>query len=342
MSIRTITSLILFACLLVACTTETVDPGPTVPIETATIHPLFQQPGTVLASEPRPATTAAPTRAAAPTATQPQTDTATPATGDSTTEAPTEAPPTEEIIERPICSSLEELADIQPPYYVLPGPWPAPEPLPLELFQVATASRYIHLGFDVEQDPAPVTDLLDVLASHGIYTNFFILGSWAEENPELVAAIAEAGHEIGNHSYAHERMGEWSAEDILADLTQAEEILQQMTGRSTQPWFRPPFGNRSEASIQVAYDAGWSTVTWSGGSNDFVEGTPEEVQNSICSDFLEGAQPGAILISHTFNEQTPAAVDRFIREMHAAGYVFMPLSVLTAPFPDRYLINQQQ
>lgn len=339
MRIRILTSLILFACLLVACTTETADPGPTIPVETATIHPLFQQPGTVLASEPRPATTLAPTRITVPTATQPQPTAASP---EMTTNAavPTEAPPTEVIVERPICSTVEELADVQPPYYVLPGPWPTPEPLPLELNQVSTAARYIHLGFDVEQDPAPVADLLEVLASHGIYTNFFILGSWAEENPDLVTAIAEAGHEIGNHSYAHERMGEWSAEDILADLAQAEEILQQITGRSTQPWFRPPFGNKSEASVQVAYDAGWSTVTWSGGSNDFVEGTPEEIQNSICSDFLEGAQPGAILISHTFNEQTPAAVDRFIREMHAAGYVFMPLSVLTAPDPAAYLISE--
>ena len=341
MNIRIIISAILFACLLAACTTETVDPGPTVPVESPTIHPLFQGPGTALASEPRPNATVAPTRTAVPTVTRSEAIVETPITTSSATDAPpTEPAPTEVIVERPICSTLEELADAQPPHFVLPGPWPAPDPLPLEMNQVATASRYIHLGFDVEQDPAPVPALLEVLTSHGIYTNFFILASWAEENPELVAAIAAAGHEIGNHSYAHERMGEWSAEDILADLEQAETILRQITGRSTQPWFRPPFGNKSEASVQVAYDAGWSTVTWSGGSNDFVEGTPEEVQNSICSDFLEGARPGAVLISHTFNEQTPAAVDRFIREMHAAGYVFMPLSVLTAPDPGEYLISQ--
>lgn len=179
--------------------------------------------------------------------------------------------------------------------------------------------------------------ILDILAIHGIFTTFFVLAPWAEANALSVQAIEAAGHEIANHSYAHERMAEWDPDRIVDDLTQAEDALMGVGVSSTKPWFRPGFGNRSVASVDAAFGAGRTTVRWTNGSNDFVEGTQDEIQDSICADLLEGAQPRAILISHTFNPQTPAAVDRFIRGMHDQGYVFAPLSVLVAPDPGLFL-----
>lgn len=240
-------------------------------------------------------------------------------------------------MDRRPCRSATELADVAPVGFVSPGPWPRPDASPTELSSVATSQRVLSLTFDAEQDPRTVPSLLDVLASHGIVTTFFVLAPWAEQYPRTLQTILDAGHEVGNHSYAHERMAEWPADEIVADLERAEDVLTDLGAGSTKPWLRPGFGNRSPASVATAFAQGWTTVRWSGGSNDFVEGTPEQIQDSICADLLELAVPGSILISHTFNRETPAAVDRFIREMHDAGYVFVPLSVLTAPDPSAFI-----
>src|SRR5258708_164544 len=45
--------------------------------------------------------------------------------------------------------------------------------------------------------------LLDLLAEHNTQATFFVLGWVAETQPKLVRRIADAGHEIGCHSYQH-------------------------------------------------------------------------------------------------------------------------------------------
>ncbi len=248
-------------------------------------------------------------------------------------------PPADPVPERRPCRSAEELADARPNGVVQLEPVTPPDPSPVELASVRLEEQYLTLSFDVEQDAGPVPALLEVLRSHAIRTNFFILGSWAEQHPGLVTAIRDAGHEIGNHSYAHERMAEWEPERIREDLERAEAALVAAGVPATRPWLRPGFGNRSEASVRAAFEAGWTTVRWSNGTDDSITGDPQEVEDTICADLLEGAERGSILISHTFNPRTPAAVDRFIREMHDLGFVFVPLSVLTAEDPSRHVLR---
>lgn len=50
-----------------------------------------------------------------------------------------------------------------------------------------------------------VDRILDMLESYGVKATFFVPGLTAERYPEVIRRIAEAGHEIGHHGYAHER-----------------------------------------------------------------------------------------------------------------------------------------
>jgi len=59
---------------------------------------------------------------------------------------------------------------------------------------------------------------------------FFVVGQDAAQasNRSLLLAIADAGHELGNHSFSHEP---WRRKEAEAEIIQAEEAIQQATGR---------------------------------------------------------------------------------------------------------------
>ena len=43
---------------------------------------------------------------------------------------------------------------------------------------------------------------------------FFIVGRMIEEHPDVVQAIAAAGHEIGLHGYEHDNLARYDAEAL--------------------------------------------------------------------------------------------------------------------------------
>jgi peptidoglycan-N-acetylglucosamine deacetylase len=78
-----------------------------------------------------------------------------------------------------------------------------------------------------------------------------------EKNQGAIRAIATAGHEIGNHSFKHESwLHLYSEPEIEAEITQAEEILKQVTGQ--QPvGFRGPGYSCSAAVLRVLARRGY-------------------------------------------------------------------------------------
>lgn len=219
---------------------------------------------------------------------------------------------------------------------VISGPWPridgdfeAIGSVPAE-----SAGRTLHLGFDVEGDPGPVLALLDALDLHRVGTTFFVQGQWAELHPELVREIVSRGHELANHAYGGELLGAASEERILEELTRTEQLVLDATGLSTKPYLRWPNGDASDDGVLIAADAGWRTIYWSGGADDFVSGADVD---SMCSALLYHSRPGAILLAHTFHPDISEAVDRYLRQIQPYGYVVVPLSVLLADDPESML-----
>jgi peptidoglycan/xylan/chitin deacetylase (PgdA/CDA1 family) len=236
------------------------------------------------------------------------------------------------------CRPREQMAGIRQTVGVVPGPYntvPASETL---LFNTnGRGYSLIHLGFDVEGTPDHLEELLDVLDRHGVKTSMFILGSWAEAYPEWVKEFHRRGHELVNHSYSHGNFREMDAAQVAQELQRTDQIVRNLTGENTTPWFRPPFGSRSDESIAVAAAEGWSTVVWSGSTDDW---RVELTEDDMCANLMQGGWPGSILYSHTYREDIPSVVDRFLGEMQSRGYVFVPLSVLMAPDPSVYLTAQ--
>src|SRR5215203_2707139 len=46
-------------------------------------------------------------------------------------------------------------------------------------------------------------EILDVLREEGVRATFFLIGSWAQEQPELARRTIADGHVVGNHTHGH-------------------------------------------------------------------------------------------------------------------------------------------
>ena|SRR5437762_2628211 len=73
--------------------------------------------------------------------------------------------------------------------------------------------------------------VLDILRSYGITSSWFIPGHSADAFPEVVARVAEEGHEIGNHGYLHESFDHYSHDEVREIIRKANETLERHTGR---------------------------------------------------------------------------------------------------------------
>ena len=87
--------------------------------------------------------------------------------------------------------------------------------------------------------------ILDLLDKYSVRATFYVPGFVAEHNVDVVRRISEAGHEIGNHGYMHERMVEKSVEEQREILEKTQRILCDITGKEPVG-FRTPSGDWHE------------------------------------------------------------------------------------------------
>ncbi len=187
----------------------------------------------------------------------------------------------------------------------------------------------VHIGFDVEGDPRILDEILAVLKEEGYRTTFFLQGEWVQYHPEATKRIAAAGHELGNHSWSHPDMRALDEAGVEREIRDTEALVWKLTGRSTKPFFRPPYGLRNALVREVAYRLGYTTVIWTFGAQDW---EPNADENSVYRNLVDHAAPGVIFYLHTSHDFNPPAVRRAIRTLRERGFRLVPLSELvTSP-----------
>jgi polysaccharide deacetylase family protein (PEP-CTERM system associated) len=108
----------------------------------------------------------------------------------------------------------------------------------LALAPAAPRSRWESLESRVEASTDRILGLLD---EHGARGTFFVVGWVAEQQPQLVRRIAEAGHEVASHSHWHRQVFRLTPEEFRHDLRISKEALEQCTGRPVHGFRAPGF-----------------------------------------------------------------------------------------------------
>lgn len=126
----------------------------------------------------------------------------------------------------------------------------------------------IALTYDDGPNDAATMQLLEVLARHGARANFFMIGRFVRQRPEIVRAVHEAGHLVGNHTVTHPWLA-WQTERVIREELQGcNDALEDVLGAPVR-YFRPPHGARRPAVLRIARELGLSVVQWNAWGKDW-------------------------------------------------------------------------
>jgi peptidoglycan/xylan/chitin deacetylase (PgdA/CDA1 family) len=133
--------------------------------------------------------------------------------------------------------------------------------------RVITREPLIALTFDDGPHPEYTPRLLDILERHGARATFFMVGKAAQQQPELVKLVAEAGHTIGNHSWDHPSFPLLNASQRRAQIRRCGQALAPYGQRL----FRPPYGHQSLGSRLDTLLLGYQVIGWNALAYDWLD-----------------------------------------------------------------------
>lgn len=190
-----------------------------------------------------------------------------------------------------------------------------------------TTEKVVALTFDDGSDGTNINRILNTLSSHNVKATFFLTGTGINNHPQAIRNIVNQGHAVGNHSYTHPDFTKISGTQIRSQLQQTEEAVRNLTGKTTKPFFRPPYGAYNSTVLQHVGDAGWRySVMWTIDTIDWTGNSSSDIVNRV----MTRITPGAIILMHTGAgaSGTPAALPTIITRLKAQGYRFVTLPQL--------------
>jgi polysaccharide deacetylase family sporulation protein PdaB len=176
-------------------------------------------------------------------------------------------------------------------------------------------------------------EILKVLNEKKVKATFFIMGLWAEKNPAKADAIAQAGHEIANHSMQHTRYTDMMPQQIKEDVAKAREVIKQATGKDSVI-VRMPYGAFDDESIKALQDEGYIPVKWSLDSKDWKQTGKDALKNNV----INNIKKGSIIIFQNNIMDTSLALGEIIDEIKAKNYKIITLSELM--IPENYTVDE--
>ena len=183
--------------------------------------------------------------------------------------------------------------------------------------QAVDCTRDKCVAFTFDDGPTPYTDrLLTVLTDAGAKATFFMIGNKVAANPDGARRVAQAGMEIGNHTWEHPNMTTIPAQFVPEQLSKAQNAITAATGVTPDIW-RPP-GGLTDASVNaVAAKDGLAGILWDVIPFDWINDA-----NTAATRYMLMTQikPGSVVLFHDSYSSTVDLVYQFLPVLKANGY----------------------
>lgn len=188
-------------------------------------------------------------------------------------------------------------------------------------YTVPVSEKKMYITFDCGYENGFTPDMLSVLKEEQVTAAFFVTQTFIRDNVDLVKRMKEEGHLVCNHTVTHPSMPGKSVEEQRKELLDCENYMKQATGYELDLFYRPPKGEYSQRSLQVAKDLGYTTVFWSMAYLDYdVNNQPSK--EHVVEHFKKYYHPGAIPLLHNVSQANHDALQQVLQDLKKEGYSF--------------------
>lgn len=188
-------------------------------------------------------------------------------------------------------------------------------------YTVPVNEKKIYITFDCGYENGYTADILDILKKEGVTAAFFVTQTFIRDNIELTKRMKEEGHLVCNHTVTHPSMPGKSIEEQKNELLTCESYMKEATGYEMDLFFRPPKGEYSKRTLQMAKDLGYTSVFWSMAYLDY-DVNNQPTSDHVVEHFKKYYHPGAIPLMHNVSIANRDALEQVLKNMKKEGYSF--------------------
>ena len=193
---------------------------------------------------------------------------------------------------------------------------------------IERGSKKMALTFDDGPNDPYTLRLLEVLAKQGVKATFFMIGRYVQRRPDIAREVVRAGHVVGNHTFTHPLLIFKSASEVTMQLTDCKRALEDAIGEHSN-LFRPPFGGRRPAVLQIARSMGLAPVMWNVTGYDWNAPSAEHIEGKVARQ----VHGGDVILLHDGGHKAPGAeractvlaTDRMVALYKSQGHEFVTI-----------------
>lgn len=187
------------------------------------------------------------------------------------------------------------------------------------------SSKNVSLMINVYWGTEYLDDMLSILKENDVQTTFFIGGTWAVLNEDMLKKIYEDGHEIANHGYHHKDHDKLDEQGNLNEISTTHTIIQELLGVEMN-LFAPPSGAYDKLTVSCASSLGYKTIMW---TRDTVDWRDKDAE-LIYSRAIKNACGGDLILMHP-TEKTVEALPKIIFWFKENGFNLTTVSQTLEP-----------
>jgi peptidoglycan/xylan/chitin deacetylase (PgdA/CDA1 family) len=207
---------------------------------------------------------------------------------------------------------------------------------PVTIWAGKPSRHEVALTFDDGPSPVYTREIMALLKQYQAKATFFVIGSKVERHPELIKALVQGGHEVGNHTFDHCRLTRAPQPVRELELERTRVDLDLLGCPQECRLVRPPYSDFDNRLVSYARHTNRKLVLWSVDSGDW-RGLDAE---AIAYNVISQVKNGSIVIFHDSDEESRAdrrptveALKIILPALTAVGYRLVTISELARPRP---------
>lgn len=185
--------------------------------------------------------------------------------------------------------------------------------------KIDKSKKMIALTFD-DGPNYNTSKVIDVLNKYDIKATFFVLGSRAINNKDILKKMADSGMEIGNHTYNHLLLTKYDENKIRSEIEDTSEVIYSTTKKRPK-LLRPSYGSVNNKIKKVA---NMPIIIWDIDTLDWKYHNSKRITSRV----VNKVRDGDIILMHDIYSASLNALSNIIPILQDNGYEFVTIDEL--------------